>query len=149
TYFLSAYGPTTTERHDPQFYISPTCCWWSGNSWPYATTQTLVAMANLLNRYTQDVVSPEDWMQLFGTYTRTQRKDSHPYIAEAANPDNGSWEGHDTPNHSPHYFHSGYVNLVITGVVGLRPRADDSVEVNPLAPRDWAWFALDGVRYHG
>ncbi|MEP7326354.1 MAG: discoidin domain-containing protein, partial [Gemmatimonadota bacterium] len=47
------------------------------------------------------------------------------------------------------YFHSGYVNLVITGLVGLRPRADDSVEVNPLAPRDWDWFALDDVRYHG
>ena len=148
-YFLAPYGPTTTERHDPQFYVSPTCCWWSGNSWPYATTQTLVAMANLLNRYQQDVVSAHDWMTLFNTYTRTQRKDGHPYIAEAANPDNGSWEGHDTPHHSENYFHSGYVNLVITGLVGLRPRADDSVEVNPLAPREWAWFALDAVRYHG
>ncbi|HEV8124326.1 MAG TPA: discoidin domain-containing protein [Gemmatimonadales bacterium] len=148
-YFLSPYGPTTTERHDPQFYVSPKCCWWSGNSWPYATTQTLVAMANLLNGYRQDVVSADDWMTLFGIYTRTQRKDGHPYVAEAANPDNGSWEGHDTPNHSPNYFHSGYVNLVITGLVGLRPRADDSVEVNPLAPRDWPWFALDDVWYHG
>ena len=149
SYFLAPYGPTTTERHDPQFSISPRCCWWSGNSWPYATTQTLVAMANLLNRYEQDVVSADDWMTLFNIYTRTQRKNGHPYIAEAANPDNGSWEGHDTPYHSEHYFHSGYVNLVITGLVGVRPRADDSVEVNPLAPRDWPWFALDDVRYHG
>jgi len=37
---------------------------------------------------------------------------------------------------------------VITGLVGLRPRSDDSVEVNPLA-RDWPWFALDDVQYHG
>lgn len=147
--FLAPYGPTTTERHDPQFLISPRCCWWSGNSWPYATTQTLVAMANLLNRYRQDVVSRRDWMTLFSIYTRTQRKDGRPYVAEAANPDNGSWAGHDTPYHSEHYFHSGYVNLVITGVAGLRPRSDDSVEVNPLAPRQWAYFALDDVRYHG
>ncbi len=147
--FLAPYGPLTTERHDPQFYISPRCCWWSGNSWPYATTQTLVAMANLLNRYRQNVVNARDWMALFSIYTHTQRKDGHPYVAEAANPDNGSWDGHDTPYHSEHYFHSGYVNLVITGVVGLRPRTDDSVEVNPLAPRDWSWFALDDVRYHG
>lgn len=147
--FLAPFGPTTTERHDPQFFVSPNCCWWSGNSWPYATTQTLVAMANLLNRYQQTTVTARDWMALFSGYTRTQRKDGRPYVAEAANPDNGSWEGHDTPYHSEHYFHSGYVNLVITGVVGLRPRADDSVEVNPLAPRNWAWFALDGVRYHG
>jgi hypothetical protein len=95
------------------------------------------------------VVNARDWMALFSIYTHTQRKDGHPYVAEAANPDNGSWEGHDTPYHSEHYFHSGYVNLVITGLVGLRPRADDSVEVNPLAPRDWSWFALDDVRYHG
>jgi hypothetical protein len=41
------------------------------------------------------------------------------------------------------------VDLVITGLVGLRPRADDSVEVRPLASESWPYFALDGVRYHG
>lgn len=147
-YFLAPFGPTTTERHDPQFFISPRCCWWSGNSWPYATTQTLDAMANLLNDYHQSVVSADDWMRLFAIYTRTQRKDGGPYIAEAANPDNGSWAGHDTPYHSEHYFHSAYVNLVITGVIGLRPRADDSIVVNPFAPASWDYFALDDVRYH-
>ncbi len=148
-HFLAPFGPTTAERHDPQFYVSPRCCWWSGNSWPYATAQTLTAMANLLDNYDQDVVSARDWMTLFGIYTRTQRKDGRPYIAEAANPDNGSWAGHDTPYHSEHYFHSTYADLVITGVAGLRPRADDSVEVSPLAPATWPWFALDDVRYHG
>lgn len=148
-HFLAPFGPTTTERHDPLFHISPRCCWWSGNSWPYATTQTLTAMANLLNNYEQDVVNAADWMTLFGIYTRTHRKNGRPYIAEAAHPDNGSWEGFDTPYHSEHYFHSAYANLVITGLVGLRPRADDTVEVNPLAPAAWPYFALDDVRYHG
>ncbi len=149
SYFLAPYGPTTTERHDPQFYISPRCCWWSGNSWPYATTQTLVAMANLLDDYRQSVVSKRDWMKLFDIYTRTQRKNGRPYVAEGANPDNGSWSGFDTYYHSEHYFHSGYVDLVVTGLVGLRPRADDSVEVQPLAPESWNYFALDDMRYHG
>ena len=148
-YFFARYGPTTVERHDPQFYISPRCCWWSGNSWPYATTQTLDAMANVLNDYHQSVVSNADWMKLFSVYTSVQRKEGHPYIAEAANPDDGSWTGHDTPYHSEHYFHSAYVDLVITGVAGLRPRADDSVVVNPLAPTSWTYFALDDVHYHG
>ena len=32
----------------------------------------------------------------------------------------------------------------------MRPRADEVVEVNPLAPAGaWAWFCLDGVAYHG
>ena len=148
-YFLAPYGPTTVERHDPQFFISPRCCWWSGNSWPYATTQTLDAMANLLNDYRQRAVDATDWMRVFEIYTRTQRKNGRPYIAEAANPDNGSWSGHDTPYHSEHYFHSAYVDLVITGVAGLRPRADDSVVVNPLAPPSWRYFALDDIAYHG
>src|SRR5262249_1435902 len=63
-YFYTPYGPTTVERHDPQFLISKTCCVWSGQSWPYATTQTLVAMANLLNKDQQNVVSKKDYFKL-------------------------------------------------------------------------------------
>ena len=148
-YFLAPFGPTTVERHDPLFYVSPRCCEWSGNSWPYATTQTLTAMANLLNDYAQEVVSRNDFVELLRIYTRTQRKDGRPYVAEAANPDNGSWEGHDTPYHSEHYFHSAYVDLIVTGLVGLRPRDDDVLEVNPLVPDEWDYFALDGVAYRG
>jgi hypothetical protein len=34
--------------------------------------------------------------------------------------------------------------------VGLRPREDDVIEVNPLIPADkWDWFCLDNVLYHG
>jgi hypothetical protein len=148
-YFYASYGPTTVERHDPQFYISPRCCVWSGNSWPYATTQTLEAFANLLNDYRQPYVTKADYLRLLEVYTRTQRWNGRPYIAEAANPDDGSWDGHNSFYHSEHYFHSGYVDLIITGLVGLRPRADDTLEVNPLAPEAWPYFALDDVRYHG
>jgi len=148
-YFFAPYGPTTVERHDPQFSISPNCCVWSGNSWPYATTQTLVALANLLNDYHQSYVTKADYLRLLRVYTSTQRLRGRPFIAEAANPDNGSWDGHNSFYHSEHYFHSGYVDPIITGLVGLRPRADSLLEVNPLAPDDWAYFALDNVSYHG
>jgi len=33
--------------------------------------------------------------------------------------------------------------------VGLRPRDDNQLEVNPLAPNDWDWFVLDNVAYRG
>jgi len=148
-YFAAPFGPTTTERHDPQFLISPRCCVWSGNSWPYATTQTLVALANLLNDYRQNYVSKHDYFDLLRTYTLTQRLDGRPYVGEAANPITGSWAGHNSYYHSEHYFHSGYVDLIITGLVGLRPRPDDVIEVNPLVPDGWPWFALDDVAYHG
>jgi hypothetical protein len=148
-YFFAPFGPTTVERHDPLFYVSPRCCVWSGNSWPYATTQTLAAMARLLQEYDQDVVTADDYVELLRVYARTQRMDGRPYIAEAANPDDGSWEGHNTRYHSEHYLHSAFVDLVITGLVGLRPRADDTLEVHPLFPDEWEYLALDGIAYHG
>jgi hypothetical protein len=147
--FQAAFGPTTVERRDPMFQLMPTCCWWSGQSWPYATSQTLKALANLLQEYEQTVVTKSDYWQLLQTYSRTHRKDGRPYLAEACHPDTGSFEGHDSYNHSEHYFHSSFNDLVITGLVGLRPRDDDMVEIHPLAPEDWDYFALDQVPYRG
>src|SRR5262249_21154369 len=43
--FFAPFGPGTVERHDPMFVLKNSCCWWSGQSWPYATSQTLKAMA--------------------------------------------------------------------------------------------------------
>ncbi|MGN6642586.1 MAG: MGH1-like glycoside hydrolase domain-containing protein, partial [Verrucomicrobiota bacterium] len=148
-YFFAPFGPSFVGRHDPMFLLMPSCCWWSGQSWPYATTQTLKAMANLLQNYDQNVITRADYVRLLRTYTLTHRKAGRPYIAEAANPDTGSFDGHDGYNHSEHYFHSGYTDLIITGLMGVKPRADDVLEVDPLAPADWPWFALDDVSYHG
>ncbi len=148
-FFHAPFGPTTVERNDPQFVLKKTCCWWSGQSWPYATTQTLKAMANLLQNYDQRVVTRGDYAELLRTYSRSHRKDGRPYLAEALHPDTGSFEGHDGYNHSEHYLHSGFCDLVITGLVGIVPRPDDTIEVDPLAPDTWEFFALDDVVYHG
>lgn len=147
--FATPYGPTTTEQNDPLFYVSPRCCVWSGNSWPYATSQTLTAMANLLHDYEQQVVTVEDYVEFLRTYTRTQRRDDRPYIAEAADPFTGSWDGHNKAFHSEHYLHSSYIDLIIAGLIGLRPQDGDRLVVNPLVPADWDWFALQDVAYRG
>ena len=148
-YFAAPFGPLTVERNDPLFRISPTCCVWSGNSWPFATTQTLVALANVLQDYEQDVVDRQDYFQLLKIYTLTHRHGGHPYIAEALNPDTGSFAGHNRYEHSEHYFHSGYCDLIVTGLIGLRPRDDEMIEVNPLVPEKWDFFALDDLSYRG
>lgn len=148
-YFHAPFGPTTLERGDPQFLVAERCCVWSGNSWPFATTQTLVAMANLLNDYEQEVITPEDYREILGIYARTHYKAGRPYLAEALDPFTGSWDGHDLPGHSEHYFHSAFNDLVITGLLGIRPSADDTLRLNPLVPEDWDWFALEDLPYHG
>jgi len=38
---------------------------------------------------------------------------------------------------------------VISGLIGLRPRSDNTVEVNPLVPPSWDYFCLDQIPYHG
>jgi hypothetical protein len=148
-YFFAPFGPSFVGRNDPLFLLKNSCCWWSGQSWPYATTQTLKALGNLLQNYRQNVISRADYFRLLRIYALTHRKDGQPYLAEAAHPDTGSFQGHDGYNHSEHYFHSGFNDLIITGLAGLKPRADDVLEVDPLAPADWPWFALDDLSYRG
>src|SRR5262249_38379796 len=67
-YFQAHYGQLTVGRRDPLFLLSKTCCVWSGQSWPYATTQTLKAMANLLHNYRQNVVTAKDYVDLLRIY---------------------------------------------------------------------------------
>src|SRR5439155_18544118 len=71
-------------------------CQWNGPRWPFATTITLRAMANLLNNYHQDAVSKADYFRIFEIYTRSQRlklEDGRviPWIDENLNPLTGEW----------------------------------------------------------
>ena len=147
--FAAPFGPTTVERRNPGFmHPENHDCLWNGPSWPYATTQTLVAMANLLDNYSQATVTKSDYFQLLKTYARSQQKDGRPWVAEDLDADTGKWIV-DLPR-SICYNHSGFADLIVTGLVGLRPRSDNQVQVKPLVPeKDWKWFCLDSVPYHG
>ena len=148
-YFYAPFGPTTVEKQDPLFNIAANCCAWSGNAWPFATSQTLKALANVIKYYDQPYVTKMDYVNQLKIFARTHRKDGKPYIAEANHPETGLWAGHDHAGHSEHYFHSAYIDEVITGLVGFEPTAADSVIVQPLIPDDWDYFALDDLSYHG
>ena len=49
------------------------------------------------------------------------------------------------------YNHSTFVDLILTGLFGLRPKSDEKLDVNPLVPitSGWAYFCVDRVKYHG
>lgn len=147
-YFAAKFGPRTVELNDPQYYLSPSCCWWSGHSWPYATAQTLKAMANLLQNYQQNFVTRRDYVSLMSTFANSHRKNELPYIAEACHPDTGSWDGHDGFNHSEHYFHSSFIDLVLTGAIGIRTQNETQLSIDPLAD-SWDYFAVDNLRFRG
>lgn len=56
--FLAPFGLTTAERRHPLFRTHGCCkCEWDGAIWPFATSQTLTALINLLNNYKQGFVN--------------------------------------------------------------------------------------------
>jgi hypothetical protein len=148
--FRAPFGLTTAERRHPKFRSHGIgTCEWDGAVWPYATSQTLTAWANVLRDYPQDVVSVRDFHDAFVTYVRSHRYDGLPYIGEYQDEVTGQWlKGRDP--RSRWYNHSTFADILISGVVGLRPREDDQLEVYPLLPDNaWTYFCLDAVRYHG
>jgi hypothetical protein len=173
--FMAPFGPTTAEQRHPDFKISyeghP--CQWNGPSWPLATSITLTALANLLNNYQQDAIDKEDYLKTLKIFAQSHRRKLADgkvvsWIDENIDPVTGIWLARQRleernaellrkgqpdkvlRERGKDYNHSSFCDLIITGLVGLRPRADDVVEVNPLVPDDkWDWFCLDKVSYHG
>ncbi|QKV80130.1 discoidin domain-containing protein [Amycolatopsis sp. Hca4] len=149
--FAAPFGPTTVERRSPWFMhdAAAGCCRWSGPSWPYATSQTLTALANLLTDYPpQPYVSTQDYYALLRGYALTQRKNGVPYVAEAHHPDEDRWL-YDSRGHSEDYNHSTFDDLVLSGLLGIRPQQGDHVRLAPLVPAAWDHFAVENVPYHG
>ncbi len=147
--FCAPYGITTADRSHPLFRTHGCCkCEWDGAVWPFATSQTLTAMANLLNNYKQQFVGRNDYFNQLETFVKSQYVDGKPYIGEYLDEKTGVWlKGEER---SRYYNHSTFNDLIITGLVGLRPRADNIIEVNPLLPAGkWDWFCLDNILYHG
>jgi len=159
--FLAAHGLRTNEP-SYQYYkkqyrydrdTSRPECQWNGPSWPFQTTQVLGGMANLLNDYSQDVVGPSDYVGLLKLYARQHYTGAAPDLQEDYDPDTGAVIVGLKRSH--HYNHSGYIDLVISGLVGIRPRADNILEIHPLIPSDprdpnfIRYFRLKDVLYHG
>ena len=149
--FSAPYGLTTAERRHPEFRSHGVGrCEWDGAIWPFATSQTLTALANYLNDYrTPHVVGDSVFFHQMKRYVESQHHRGRPYIGEYLDETNGAWLMGDRER-SRYYNHSTFCDLVITGIVGLRPQLDGSIVVHPLVPKgSWNYFCLDGVRYRG
>jgi hypothetical protein len=170
--FLATYGPTTAEQRSPKFAVSYQGheCQWNGPSWPYATSVTLTAMANVLNGPPQSVVDKRTFFDALKTYAKSQHRKLEngkvvPWIDENLNPNTGDWLSRTRLSawsngtwaadkggveRGKDYNHSTFNDLVITGLVGVRPNGGHSVDINPLVPANALdYFCLDGLDYRG
>ncbi|MDB5327143.1 MAG: glycoside hydrolase [Phycisphaerales bacterium] len=148
--FWAPAGLTTAERRHPKFRSNGVGrCEWDGACWPFATSQTVDAMANVLRHYKQDFITRQYLLESIQIYAKAHHKDGHCYIGEYHDEVTGEWLKGDNPR-SDFYNHSTYADLVIHHLVGLVARSDNVIEVDPLLPAGaWPWFCLDGVSYHG
>lgn len=125
------------------------CCHWDGPSWPFATSMMLTGLANLLQDYpAQNYVNKQTYYALMNQFATLQHRAGVPYVAEAANGDTGEW-AYDAADFSEHYNHSSFVDLVLSGLLGLKPQTTDSLVLKPLVPDDWNYFAVQDLPYHG
>lgn len=155
--FYSPFGPGTISKQSP-YYMKETRtpgakpglgeCEWNGPSWPYQTSQVLMAMKNLINEYDQSVIGKKEYFDILKNYTRSQFKDGRPYIAENLHPETGAWIA-DFPNRSEHYNHSTYNDLILNGLLGIQPQPDDKLLIRPLIPDAWDYFSVTNLTYHG
>lgn len=150
--FNAPWGLTTAERRHPLFrtHGSGHGCEWDGAVWPYATTQTLKGLSNLLTEYKhKGNMTKQVFYDELHKYAMSHQMYGKPYIGEYQDEKNGEWLKGDHPR-SRFYNHSGFADLIINDLIGLKPRADNTLEINPLLPQgQWDWFCLDRVSYHG
>ena len=167
--FSAKWGLTFPERSTPGFKIDYRGheCKWNGPSWPYATSVALTALYETLQNHSGALsVSSGDFAALLKQYAAAHVRNlddgqAVPWIDENQNPFTGDWISRtiilQTPamrKHFPRergkdYNHSTFCDLVIAGLCGLVPHEDGRIDVKPLAPPEWDWWCLAGVRYHG
>ena len=172
TGFYAPVGLTVTEQSDPYFKITYEGheCQWNGPSWPFATTQTLKGLANFLNNYSNNKsVKKEDYYHLLLQYSQQHKLEIENgkivnWIDENINPFTGDWisrtrlknwdgegwsEDKGGVERGKDYNHSGFTDLILSDLLGIKPKIDNTIEINPLIPDDWEWFAVDNLYFQG
>jgi hypothetical protein len=128
-------------------------CMWNGPTWPHANSIVMTAMARSLRaaRDHDDKSSPlsrDNLWQLFDSFTKAQFRDQdlkYPWTGEFYNGETGRWKTAERD-----YNHSTWLDILIPDLIGLVPRDDQTLEVDPLLPESaLSFLILDGQHYHG
>lgn len=165
--FAAPSGLTTAEQSHPRFMEEfDHECLWNGPVWPFATSQTLVAAANMLRREKCSSFTPEDYYRLLLQYARSHHRideqgRSVPWIDENMHPYTGRWLSRDILEawgwteekggfeRGKDYNHSMFCDLVLDGLLGIGSGANGDICVNPLIPKEWDYFWVENVTVQG
>ena len=160
--FLAEYGITTTEQRHPRFMEKHSHeCLWNGPVWPFATSQVLVAAANLIRNYDQDVFDKNDYFTLLSQYARSHKLTKEDgtvvsWIDENMHPYTGRWLARDLLiehkcniiERGKDYNHSLFCDLVLSGLFGISVK-DGGFVCDPIIPDDWDCFTVENLWLNG
>ncbi|MFN0207893.1 MAG: MGH1-like glycoside hydrolase domain-containing protein [Planctomycetota bacterium] len=128
-----------------------TGCMWNGPTWPHANSIILTAMARTLREYPRCELNKKHLFELFNSFTKAQFKNgdiNNPWTGEYYHAETGEWLTAERD-----YNHSTYLDILIPDIIGLVPRNDNVLEIDPLMPSTneggWSYFILDGQYYRG
>lgn len=156
--FLAPFGLRTADASHNDF-MKPFRheCLWNGPIWPFATSQTLGAVISYLHSKSDPVLNSDDFTELLLTYAKSHRDtDGTPWLDENMHPDTGIWLareilrewGRKDKDRGCHYNHSTFIDLVITGIVGICPSESNKLVLRPLGT-SLDSFTLKELKYHG
>jgi hypothetical protein len=123
---------------------------------PHPISMGARTVLQAIKHYDQDAVRPEHFMELMTRYNDLVYPGVHPsdpLWRPNVHEYYSKWEPYSQsmqpkPSDISHDFHSMYLSLVVEGVVGLTPRVDARIELEPMA-QSWSYFLLDRLRYRG
>ena len=155
--FKANNGLAGAQKDHLRYNIPTPGAQWNGQTWFFAETQTLIALANLLNNYNQSVVNKSDYFEVLERYTKKAHYNVYskgskirPWATEWVYQIKLNESGCPVNSGIIYYFHSGYTDLIINGLVGIRPQDGNYLVINPLVPNGkWNYFCLDGLKYKG
>lgn len=160
--FMATFGLTTAEQRHPRFFENHDHeCLWNGPVWPFATSQVLVAAANLLRNYKQTTINKNDYYKLLLQYARSQhitKEDGSvvPWIDENLHPYHGNWLARDILKdwgwlsekggyeRGKDYNHSLFCDLVLSGLLGISAE-NGTFTASPLIPDSWDYFRVENL----
>ncbi len=123
---------------------------------PHPISMGARTLIQALKHYHQDAITADNFMDLMARYNSLVYPGVNPYDPywrPNVHEYYSKWEpgqtvAHPKPSDISHDFHSMYNSLIVEGAIGLTPRDDDKIELQPLA-QHWSYFALHRLRYRG
>ena len=159
--FLSKHGLTTAEQRHPRYlYSADHPCLWNGYIWPFATSQTLRALDNLLSNYEQTIITKRDFYDILKVYARshyiTEDGKAQCWIDEVKSPTtnewscrsilkDAGWRAEDSGiERGKDYNHSTFCDIILGSLLGIKS-TDGKISVTPKIPDDWTYFVVDNL----